>query len=162
MTIEQVQEQCAQSSQVVGVACPQVGLLRSVSTINAAATLDGMVLVTAGFLHYMDVDEARAIYQASTRQQAIQEFRAWKARWRKDAPEAVRCLETDLEALLEFMDCPVELRKKLRTTNAIERLFVEVRRRIRTMCAFTTRDSCERILFSVFDRMNTYWESRPL
>jgi len=108
------------------------------------------------------VDEARAIYQAATRQQAINEFRVWKTRWRKEAPEAVRCLENDLEALLEFMDCPQKLRKKLRTTNAIERLFVEVRRRIRTMCAFTTRDSCERILFSVFDRMNTYWKSRPL
>lgn len=108
------------------------------------------------------VDEARAIYQAATRQQAINEFRVWKTRWRKEAPEAVRCLENDLEALLEFMDCPQKLRKKLRTTNAIERLFVEVRRRIRTMCAFTTRDSCERILFSVFDRMNTYWRSRPL
>jgi transposase-like protein len=108
------------------------------------------------------VDDARAIYQAGTRQQAIQEFRAWKKRWSKEAPEAVRCLEQDLEALLEFMDCPQKLRKKLRTTNAIERLFVEVRRRIRTMCAFTTRDSCERILFSVFDRMNTYWRSRPL
>lgn len=108
------------------------------------------------------VEEARAIYEAPTRAQAIQEFRKWKARWGKEAAAAVDCLEKDLEALLEFMACPVELRKKLRTTNAIERLFVEVRRRIRTMCAFTTRSSCERILFSVFDRMNTYWESRPL
>ena len=71
------------------------------------------------------------IYQAATRKQAIEEFRFWKSRWIKQSPEAVRCLETDLEALLEFFDCPVALRKKLRTTNAIERLFVEVRRRIR-------------------------------
>lgn len=108
------------------------------------------------------VEEARAIYQAGTRQQAIKEFRVWKARWSQEALAAVRCLEVDLEALLEFFDCPSGLWKKLRTTNAIERLFVEVRRRIRTMCAFTTRDSCERILFSVFDRMNHYWETRPL
>ena len=108
------------------------------------------------------VDEARAIYEASTRREAIQQFRMWKARWSKEAFEAVRCLEADLEALLEFLDCPRALWKKLRTTNAIERLFVEVRRRIRTMCAFTTRSSCERILFSVFDRMNTHWEIRPL
>ena len=108
------------------------------------------------------VDEARAIYQAGSRQQAIKEFRAWKARWMKEAPQAVRCLESDLEALLEFFECPRAMWKKLRTTNAIERLFVEVRRRIRTMCAFTTRSSCERILFSVFDRMNKYWEARPL
>jgi len=41
-------------------------------------------------------------------------------------------------------------------------VFVEVRRRIRTMCAFTTRSSSERILYSVFNRMNTYWINRPL
>jgi len=108
------------------------------------------------------VAEARDIYEAANRQEALQRFRRWKARWNKEAPEAVRCLEADLEALLEFFDCPRPLWKKLRTTNAIERLFVEVRRRIRTMCAFTTRSSCERILFSVFDRMNTYWDVHPL
>jgi transposase-like protein len=58
------------------------------------------------------VDEARAIYQAGTRQEAIQQFRAWKRRWGKEAPDAVRCLESDLEALLEFMGCPQKLRKK--------------------------------------------------
>ena len=108
------------------------------------------------------VAEARDIYEAANRQEALQRFRRWKARWNKEAPEAVRCLEADLEALLEFFDCPRPLWKKLRTTNAIERLFVEVRRRIRTMCAFTTRSSCERILFSVFDRMNTYRDVHPL
>jgi putative transposase len=108
------------------------------------------------------VAEARDIYEAANRQEAIKRFRIWKAKWIKQAPEAVRCLESDLEALLEFFECPRSLWRKLRTTNAIERLFVEVRRRIRTMCAFTTRSSCERILFSVFDRMNTYWDARPL
>jgi transposase-like protein len=108
------------------------------------------------------VHQARAIYQARTRQEAIHQFRGWKKRWQEEAPAAVACLEKDLEALLEFLDAPPMLWKKLRSTNVIERLFVEVRRRIRTMCAFTTRQSCERILFSVFDRMNTYWRSRPL
>ena len=50
----------------------------------------------------------------------------------------------------------------MRTTNVIERLFVEVQRSIRTMCAFTTRNSYERILYSVFDRMNPYWSLKPL
>lgn len=108
------------------------------------------------------VAEAREIYEASHRQEAVKRFRVWRAKWVKEAPQAVRCLEADLEALLEFYQCPRDLWKKLRTTNAIERLFVEVRRRIRTMCAFTTRDSCERILFSVFDRMNNYWDAHPL
>jgi transposase-like protein len=52
---------------------------------------------------------------------------------------------------------PPAQRRRLRTTNLIERVFVEVRRPIHTMCAFTYRDSCERILYSVFYRMNQYW-----
>lgn len=108
------------------------------------------------------LEEAKLIYQAEHRREALQRFRVWKCHWQGQAPNAVRCLETDLEALLAFYDCPAPHWKRVRTTNVIERLFVEVRRRIRTMCAFTTRSSCERILFSVFDRMNTYWSQKPL
>jgi transposase-like protein len=67
-----------------------------------------------------------------------------------------------LEELLAFFDCPPAHWKRVRTANVIERLFVAVRRRIRTMSAFTTPSSCERILFSVFDRMNIYWDRHPL
>jgi transposase-like protein len=108
------------------------------------------------------LEEAKLIYQADNRSQAITRFRQWRGRWQKVAPKAVGCLETDLEELLAFFDCPKAHWKRLRTTNVIERVFVEVRRRIRTMCAFTTRSSCERILFSVFDRMNQHWTRHPL
>jgi len=53
-------------------------------------------------------------------------------------------------------------RKRLHTANVIERLFVEVRPRLRTTCAFTTRGSCEHILYGVFERMNTCWSQKPL
>lgn len=108
------------------------------------------------------LEEAKLIYQAEHRTEAIRRFRNWKGRWQRVAPKAVACLESDLEELLAFLACPKAHWKRLRTTNVIERLFVEVRRRIRTMCAFTTRSSCERILFSVFDRMNTHWSRHPL
>ena len=78
------------------------------------------------------------------------------------AAAAVACLEKDIDSLLHFFKAPEKLWKRLRSTNVIERLFVEVRRRIRTMCAFTTQQSCERILYSVFNHMNTYWDKRPL
>jgi len=108
------------------------------------------------------LEEAKLIYQAQHRTAALQRFREWKRRWRTQAPKAVACLEGDLEELLAFFETPRVHWKRMRTTNVIERLFVEVRRRIRTMCAFTTRSSCERILYSVFDRMNTYWSQKPL
>ena len=108
------------------------------------------------------LEEAKLIYQADHRTEALLRFRQWRRRWQTRAPKAVACLEADLEELLAFFDCPKAHWKRLRTTNVIERLFVEVRRRIRTMCAFTTRSSCERILFAVFDRMNQHWTRHPL
>jgi transposase-like protein len=108
------------------------------------------------------LEEAKLIYQAPNQTQAIVEFRRWKRRWQSAAPKAVECLESDLEELLAFFECPKAHWKRVRTTNVIERLFVEVRRRIRKMCAFTTRSSCERILYSVFERMNTDWSRHPL
>ena len=79
--------------------------------------------------------------QAPHRTEALQRFRDWKRRWQRQAPKAVACLETELEELPAFFDCPKAHWKRLRTANVIERFFVEVRRRLRAMCVFTTRDS---------------------
>lgn len=108
------------------------------------------------------LEEAKLIYQAPHLQEALNRFRRWKNRWEFEAPKAVGCVEQDLESLLAFYRCPKDDWKRIRSTNIIERLFVEVRRRIRTMCSFTTRDSCERILYSVFYRMNHHWSKHPL
>jgi transposase-like protein len=58
----------------------------------------------------------------------------------------VRRLERDLPELLSFFAFPRHLWRKLRTTNVIERCFVEVRRRTRpdlppNSHPFITRDS---------------------
>lgn len=108
------------------------------------------------------LEEAKLIYQAKSRTEALKLFRKWQQRWQTFAPGAVNCLARDIEQLLAFFDCPKEHWRRVRTTNVIERLFVEVRRRIRKMCAFTTRSSCERILYSVFKRMNDQWSLHPL
>jgi putative transposase len=92
---------------------------------------------------------ARAIYLAPTRREAVKAFRAWRQRWEKTYPKAVTCLHKDLEALLAHMDYPVCLRPHLRTTNALERAFVEVRRRTRPMSAFVNDASCERITYAL-------------
>ena len=104
----------------------------------------------------------RAIYAAEDRAAAQHAFRLWRDRWRSQAPRAVRCLEADLEELLTVYDCPAAVRVSLRTTNLIERCFVEVRRRTRPMSVMADGKSCGRILFAVFMRLNANWQERPL
>lgn len=104
---------------------------------------------------------ARRIYQARTRRAAIAAYWAWSTRWRSEAPAAVACLERDLEELLAHFACPLQDRRAIRTTNAIERSFREVRRRTRPMSCFTNDASCERIIYAVFSHLNQSWEGRP-
>lgn len=103
-----------------------------------------------------------AIYAAASRAQARRAFQRWRDRWRRIAPAAVRCLERDLESLLTFFRCPAQLWKTLRTTNLIERSFVEVRRRVRPMTLFATPASSDRIMFAIFVRLNEGWRTSPL
>jgi putative transposase len=70
-------------------------------------------------------------------------------------PPAVACLRNDLDELLTcFRYKSQDQRRKVRTTNAIERRFREVRRRTRPMGTFQDRTSMDRILFAVFTHEN--------
>jgi putative transposase len=108
------------------------------------------------------LEGARAIYEARTRRDAIRAFWAWSRRWRDEAPRAVACLERDLHELLAHFSCPAAHRRKVRTTNVIERCFREVRRRTRPMSCFTNDASCERIVYAVMAHLNRRWEEKPL
>jgi putative transposase len=105
--------------------------------------------------------DARRIYQAETRRAAVAAYWAWATRWRSAAPRAVACLERDLDDLLAHFACPFADRRTVRTTNAIERCFREVRRRTRPMSCFTNDASCERIIYAVVSHLNRSWEDRP-
>jgi putative transposase len=91
------------------------------------------------------------IMNARTLPAAWSAARRFADRWEDLYPKAVACLRADLADLLTCFHYPtVEERKTVRTTNAIERRFREVRRRTRPMGTFQDRTSMERILFAVF------------
>jgi transposase-like protein len=89
-------------------------------------------------------------------------FRRFRGRWEKVYPRLVQRLGTDLPELLSFYRFPKHLWRKLRTTNVIERCFVEVRRRTRPMVCFVNVESVDRIIYSIFHRFNLDWRSRTL
>jgi transposase-like protein len=104
--------------------------------------------------------DAQGIYQASSRQEAEGQALAFAQRWREVYPPLVTRLLRDLPELLAFFQCPPALWRKLRTTNVIERCFVEVRRRTRPMVCFVNVQSVERIIFSIFNQFNLEWSQR--
>ena len=86
---------------------------------------------------------------------ARQAAKRFVEQWDQLYPKAVRCLREDLEELLTFFSFrDSSWRKAIRTTNAIERRFREVRRRTRPMGVFSDRTSVDRILYAVFSYEN--------
>jgi transposase-like protein len=99
--------------------------------------------------------DLHAVMNAKTLPQARSAARRFADGWEGDYPKAVACLRDDLDELLTcWRYKSLDERKKVRTTNAIERRFREVRRRTRPMGVFSDRTSMDRILFAVFNHEN--------
>ena len=84
-----------------------------------------------------------------------------KRRGQRAAGRARR-LEQDLPDLLTFCRLPRHLWRKLRTTNVIERCFVEGRRPTRPMVCFVNVESVDRIIYAIFHGLHDPWRSRTL
>jgi transposase-like protein len=108
--------------------------------------------------------DAQAIYRADGERRARQAFERFRFRWRALYPAMVQRLERDLPELLTFFRFPRLLWRKLRTTNVIERCFVEVRRRTRPMVCFVNVQSVDRIIYAIFNGLNenVSWKNRTL
>jgi len=94
--------------------------------------------------------ELKAIFYQANRPQADQAAAAFCEKFRAAYPTAVECLQRDLEACLTFYAFPEKHWKTIRTTNVIERLFDEVKRRSHKMAAaFRNEGSCLLMFFAV-------------
>ena len=99
---------------------------------------------------------------APNRRKAESAARRFADRWQPVYPKAVACLRNDLDDLLTcFRYNTLAERKQVRTTNAIERRFREVRRRTRPMGTFQDKTSMDRILYAVFTHKTNLRESAP-
>jgi putative transposase len=107
-------------------------------------------------------DEIRSIFYASSKQKAMEFFAQFKSRWEKDLPSAVKCLESSLEACLTYLSFPEEEWICLRTSNVIERINKEFKRRTKPMEILAGERSCYTLLAFVCLKMELKWRSKPI
>jgi len=69
----------------------------------------------------------------------------------REFPSAAACLAEDLPALTIHLDYPLRLRKRLRSTNLLERSLGEVRRRVKVIGRFPGETSCLSLCWAVLD-----------
>jgi putative transposase len=92
--------------------------------------------------------ELVGIWEQPTKQEALTHLAAFKAKYSKRYPEAVRSLAEDEEHLLTFYQFPAAMHRHIQTTNAIESLFSNVRQRTDQIDVFTTESSCLTIVWA--------------
>lgn len=78
-------------------------------------------------------------------------------KYKKEYPSLISSFSEDLEALLSHLKLPVRHRKNTRTTNLIERSFLEEKRRTKVIPGFWTEQSCLKLVFSVLIRASKRW-----
>jgi transposase-like protein len=87
-------------------------------------------------------------WKPATKQDAMAQLTAFKAKYCKRYPEAVRSLMEDEQNTLTFYDFPVTMHRYIQTTNAIESLWSLVRQRTDQIDVFTTETSCLAIVWA--------------
>jgi len=91
----------------------------------------------------------RAITHTEDGEAARRAHASFLAKWRREVPEVARSLEEAGEDLLTFYDYPSEMWKSLRTSNVIERLNGEFRRRTKTQGSFPNEESALVLLYGL-------------
>jgi transposase-like protein len=99
--------------------------------------------------------ELKAIFYQDNRRKADQQLAAFIEKYEPIYPTAVACLQRDQEACLTFYAFPKAHWKTIRTTNIIERLFGEVKKRTHKMAAaFRNENSCLLMFYAVIRSLN--------
>jgi transposase-like protein len=80
---------------------------------------------------------------------AREAYRAFVTKWRKLCPAVAKSLEEAGEQLLTFYAFPKAMWKALRTTNSIENLNREFRRRTKTQASFSTEEAAITLLYGL-------------
>jgi len=106
--------------------------------------------------------DLRSIFYAPSREAALEHFDLFKGKWRKDLPSAVGCLEKSIDSCLTFFDFPADEWISLRTTNIIERLNKEFKRRTKPMEIVAGEHACYRLLAFISLKMELHWRSNPV
>jgi putative transposase len=78
-------------------------------------------------------------------------------RYEKRAPRFAKWLEENIEEGFTVFKLPRELWRKLRTSNGLERLNREIKRRTRVATLFPNEASCLRLITAVLQEINEEW-----
>jgi len=107
-------------------------------------------------------EDLKKIYRAESREEAEEAWQSLRERWGTVYPKIVERWETKAYALLAFLRHPKPIRRYLYTTNQLERLAKEVKRRTKVVEVFCSEEAAEKLLYLVVSALDEIWGARRL
>jgi putative transposase len=102
--------------------------------------------------------DLRAIFAAPNREQALRIASSVAKKWRGKGNEKIaEHLEEHVEECLSCLAFPQAHRRRIRTTNSLERLNQEIKRRTRVVRIFPNRESCVRLVTALAVEQSEEW-----
>lgn len=106
------------------------------------------------------VEDVQAIFAASSMAEARRLLTDCLKRYEKAAPKAMACLEDAFDDAMAIMTLPVKYRKRLRSTNMLERVNEELRRRERVIRIFPNEEAVLRMMGALLAEYHEQWQER--
>ena len=101
--------------------------------------------------------ELRWLYDRRTLKEAEQDLQAWLMRWATRYPKLTDWVEAHIGETLNFYSLPRQHHKHLKSTNMLERLNEEIKRRTRVVRIFPNAASCLRLVRALCAETHEGW-----
>jgi putative transposase len=106
------------------------------------------------------MEQASAIYQAESAEEARQRLATFATTWRARTPKTVATLERDFEQTIAYYTLDGVARELIRTTSLLERTNRELRRKFRQVCSFGSPTGAEVAIYIQVKRLNARWSKQ--
>jgi hypothetical protein len=103
------------------------------------------------------LQELRWLYDRRSIEEVRQDLAAWIAKWTARYPKLVGWVEETIEETLTFYRLPRQHHKHLKSTNMLERLNEEIKRRTHVVRIFPNADACLRLVRALAVETHENW-----
>jgi len=121
-----------------------------------------MVRASLNYVTWQDrkkiVADLKPIYKAATADEAERELVEFETKWPK-YPAIARLWREQWERVIPFFAFPLEVRKVVYTTNAVESLHMSLRKIIKTRGSFPTEEAAIKLLYLALTKVVAKWET---
>ncbi len=101
--------------------------------------------------------ELRWLYDRQSGEEARKDLRSWLVRWEESYPKLCEWVEGAIEQTFSFYQLPRQHHKHLKSTNLLERLNQELKRRTHIVRIFPNPESCLRLVRALAVEIHEHW-----